>query len=121
MADEVQRSIMKTRFRESSKQDFAVISKLAEVYADDCKYQLLVVELRRKLEILSAESSPWYYFKFVYKYKSFSSEDSGTLKCQSEYHRPPAPPRPELSPCSYLFVNKNSNDILSLPEKNISS
>jgi hypothetical protein len=42
MANEVLRSIMQRRFRESSKQDFEVISELAEVCDDDCKYQLFV-------------------------------------------------------------------------------
>jgi hypothetical protein len=77
MADDVLRSIMQTRFRQLSKQDFAVISELTEVYDHNCKYQLLLVGLRRKLGALSGELSP----------------------------------RP--TPCSYLFVNKNSFEQLN--------
>jgi hypothetical protein len=45
MAEQVLCSIMQRRFRESSKQGFAVIRKLAEVCDDDCKFQLLLVRL----------------------------------------------------------------------------
>jgi hypothetical protein len=114
MADEVLRSIMQRRFRELSKQDFAVISELAEVYDDDCKYQLLLVGLRRKLRVLSGESSPRYYLKFVYKYKTFSSEDSRFLKTSTSNQRPPRPRDPNRPLVLICFVNKNSFDTLSL-------
>jgi hypothetical protein len=98
MANEVLRSIMQRRFRESSKQDFAVLSELAEVCDDDCKYQLLLVRLRRKLPVLSGESSPRYHLKFVYKYKDlflrrFGPSQSSTQRTETS--------RPEPTPCSY--------------------
>jgi hypothetical protein len=68
IADEFQPSIMQRGFRESSKQVLAEISELAEAYDNDCKYQLLLVGLRRKLRVQSGELSPRYYLKFVYLY-----------------------------------------------------
>jgi hypothetical protein len=47
MGDEVLHSIMRRQLIEVSKQDFAVISELAEVYYDDCIYQLLLAQLRQ--------------------------------------------------------------------------
>jgi hypothetical protein len=82
MAEQVMCSIVQRRFRESSKQDFAVISELAEVSDDDCKYQLLLVRLRRKLRVLSGESSPRYYLNSSINTKTFSSEDSVPLNDQ---------------------------------------
>jgi hypothetical protein len=107
MADEVLRSMMHRRFRELSNQSFAVISELAEVYDDDCKYQLLLVGLRRKLRVLSGELSPRYYLKFVYKYKTFSSEASRPKNINPKT-KTSETSRPEPTPCSYLFVDKNS-------------
>jgi hypothetical protein len=53
MADEILHSILQRQFIESSKQDFAVIGEFANVY----KYQLLLVQPRRKLRVPSGESS----------------------------------------------------------------
>jgi hypothetical protein len=94
MAEPVLRSIMQRRFRESSQQDFAVISELAEVCDDDCKYQILLVRLRRKLRVLSGESSPRYYLNSSINTKTFPSEDSVPLNHQPEEPRPRDPNRP---------------------------
>jgi hypothetical protein len=73
---------MQSQFREWSKQDFAVISELAEVCDDACKYQLLRVRLRRKLQVLCGESSSRYYLNSSINTKTFSSEDSVPLNDQ---------------------------------------
>jgi hypothetical protein len=78
MAKEVLRFIMQRRFRESSKQDFARTSELGDVSDDDCKYPLLLFQLRRKLRVLSGELSHRYYLKFVYKYKDLFLRRSGS-------------------------------------------
>jgi hypothetical protein len=55
MGDEVLHCIMRRQLIEVSKQDFAVISKLAGVYYDDCIYQLLLAQSRRRIRVLSGE------------------------------------------------------------------
>jgi hypothetical protein len=72
VADQVQPSIMQRRFIESSTQDFSIISEVAEAYDENSKYQLLLVQLRRKFRVLSGEYTPRKNLKFVYKYKTSS-------------------------------------------------
>jgi hypothetical protein len=55
MGDEVLYSIMRRQLIEMSKQDFAIISELAGAYYDDCNYQLLLAQLRRRIRVLSGE------------------------------------------------------------------
>jgi hypothetical protein len=55
MGDEVLHSIMRRQLIEVSMQDFAVISELAEVYYDDCNYQLLLDQLETRIRVLSGE------------------------------------------------------------------
>jgi hypothetical protein len=110
MAEQVLHSIMQRRFRESSKQDFAVISELAEVCDDDCKYQLLLVRLRRKLRVLSGESSPRYYLNSTINTKTFFSKDSVPLNDQPKDRDL----RDPNSPLVLIFHHKNSFDTLSL-------
>jgi hypothetical protein len=110
MAEQVLPSIMQRRFRESSKQDFAVISELAEVCDDACKYHLLLVRLRRKLRVLSGESSPRYYLNSPINTKTISSEDSVPLNDQPNDRDLRDPNRPLV----LIFSHKNSFDTLSL-------
>jgi hypothetical protein len=111
MAEHVLRSIMQRRFRESSKQGFTVISELAEVCDDACKYQLLVVRLRRQLRVLSGESSPRNYLNSSINTKTFSTEDSVPLNDQPKGRDLRDPNRPLV----LMFSHKNSFDTLHPP------
>jgi hypothetical protein len=58
MPHEIPRSIMQSRFRKLSKQDFVVISELAGVCDDSYKYPLLVSRLTAIARVLHNKRGP---------------------------------------------------------------